>query len=149
MMTGWRLAYWTLLASFVLSAALNLLHVRAGFLTSYLADATVPALFYVMARELAPGKALRPRRVARALGRTPERAALLLVLASGATELSQVWWPRGCFAGRFDPLDIPAYGTGLAECWGIERIQYGQREAANGHEAVQQPHPAAGASRRG
>jgi len=109
----------------------------------------VPALLYVLVRELVPGKGMRPQWVARALGRTPERAALLLFLASGATELSQIWWPRGFFAGRFDPLDIVAYGTGLAVCWGLGRIQYGQRELANKHEAVEQPHAADGAPRRG
>lgn len=32
------------MAAFLLTAALNLLHLRAGFLTNHLADLTVPAL---------------------------------------------------------------------------------------------------------
>jgi len=121
MTTGWRIAYWGLMAAFVLTAALNLLHVRGGLLTSYLADLTVPALLYVLSRELVPGKGLHPRRLLQWVGRTPGRAALVLFLASSATELSQIWWPRGFFAGRFDPLDLAAYATGLAVCWLCDR----------------------------
>jgi hypothetical protein len=40
--------------------------------------------------------------------------------ASTATEVSQIFWPRGFFAGRFDPLDIVAYGAGLAACYGFD-----------------------------
>ena len=119
----WKLAYWSLFAAFVLTAALNLLHVRGGFLTSHLADLTVPAFLYVLLRERVPGKRLHPRRLADALGRTPERAALCLFLASSATELCQIWWPHGFFAGRFDPLDIAAYGAGLAVCYGVDKVQ--------------------------
>ena len=126
MMVGWNIAYWTLFAAFALTAALNLLHVRAGFLTNYLADVSVPALLYVLSRERVPGKRLQPRRLSQALGRTPERAAVLLFLASSATELSQIWWPQGVFAGRFDPLDIAAYGSGLAVCYGLDKL-HGQR----------------------
>ena len=89
------------------------LHVRAGFPTSYLADVTVPGLV--------PGKRLflfAP--VARAIGRTPVRAAMFFFLASTATEFSQLLWPHGFFAGRFDPLDIVAYGAGLAVCYGFD-----------------------------
>ena len=106
---AWRLAYWILMAAFVLTAALNLLQVRAGFLTSYLADLTVPALLYVVSRGLVPGKGGFPRRLMRLLGRTPETAAIFFFLASSATEFSQSLWPRGFFAGRFDPFDILEY----------------------------------------
>jgi len=84
---GWRIAYWCLLVASVLSAVLNLLHVRGGFLTNHLADVTLPALLYVLARELVPGRSLYPRWLTRVLGRTPERAALFLFIASSATEL--------------------------------------------------------------
>jgi hypothetical protein len=123
-MTGWNLAYRMLMAAFLLTAALNLLHVRAGFLTNYLADLTVPALLYVVSRGLAPGTGLYPGRLMRLLGRTPERAALFFFLASSATELSQILWPGGFFAGRFDPLDIAAYGVGLAVCYVFDKRQH-------------------------
>ena len=62
------------MAAFLLTAALNMLHVRAGFLTNYLADLTVPALLYVISRRLVPGKLwLLPGLMLR-IGRTPARA---------------------------------------------------------------------------
>ena len=127
---GWTLAYWFLMASFLLTAALNLLHVRAGFLTSYLADLTVPALLYVLTRGLVPGTGIRPRVLMRIVGRTPESAATVLFLSSTATELSQVIWPRGFFAGRFDLWDIVSYGTGLMVCYGFDKLDHTQRRQA-------------------
>ena len=126
---GWTFAYWGLMGAFLLTAALNLLHARAGFLTNYLADLTVPALLYVLARNLVPGKQLHPRLLTQALGRTPETAAAALFLASVATEVSQAFWPGGFFAGRFDPWDIVAYGAGLAVCYGFDRVQLSRRAA--------------------
>lgn len=121
---GWRVAYWALMAAFLVAAALNLLQVHAGLLTSYLADLTVPALLYVLGRGLVPDKRLHPLRLMRWVGRTPERAATFLFLASSATEVSQIFWPRGWFAGHFDPWDIVAYGTGLAVCYAVDRAQH-------------------------
>ena len=129
-MTGWKLAYWFLMTAFVLTAALNLLHVRGGFLTSYLADLTVPALLYVLSRGLVPGKGIHPRVLMRIVGRTPESAATILFLASTATELSQIFWPRGFFAGRFDLLDIVSYGAGLAACYGFDKLDQARAAAA-------------------
>ncbi len=111
--SAWVVVYWVLMGCFILTAALNLLHVRGGFLTNHLADLTLPALLYVLARELAPGKKLAFRVFTGWVGRTPERAALVLFLASTATEVSQWFWPWGPFAGRFDPIDVGAYGLGL------------------------------------
>ena len=124
---GWRFAYWVLMGAFLLTAALNLLHARTGFWTSYLADLTVPALLYILARNLVPGKQLYPHRLTSIVGRTPETAIVLLFLASTATEISQILWPRGFFAGRFDPWDIVAYGVGLAVCYGFDRLQLSRR----------------------
>ena len=112
--TGWRLAWYALTAAFLLSAALNLLHVRGGFLTSHLADLAVPAWLYVHARGHSPPAP--PRLLHRLVGATPWRAAALLLAACAATELSQAVWPRGVFAGTFDPLDLVAFAAGLATC---------------------------------
>lgn len=111
---GWSLAWYALTAAFLLSAALNLLHVRGGFLTDHLADLAVPAWLYVHARGLSP--AAPPRLLARQVGATPWQAAALLLAASAATELSQAVWPHGIFAGTFDPLDLVAFAAGLAAC---------------------------------
>jgi hypothetical protein len=112
---AWTITYWLLTAAFVGTAALNLLHIRGGFLTSYLADLTVPAWLYVIVRGLAGAGPLNA--LTRFIGAKPERAAISLFAASTATEISQIVWPRGFFAGRFDPLDIVAYGAGIAICY--------------------------------
>jgi hypothetical protein len=120
-MRGWTFAYWLLWSCFYLTAALTMLHIRAGFVTSYLADLTVPALLYVMSRGLVTGK--WRNLLMRWLGRTPERAASFFFLASTATEVSQIYWPRGFFAGRYDPWDIVAYGAGLLVCYGCDKLE--------------------------
>lgn len=124
---GWSFAYRMLQASFLLTAALTLLHIRAGFVTSYLADLTVPALLYVVSRGLATGK--RRNFLMRWVGRTPERGASFLFLASTATEVSQIYWPRGFFAGRYDPWDIVAYGAGLSACYCFDKLQQARQAA--------------------
>ena len=145
----WRAIYWMLMASFLLSAALNMLHVRAGFLTNYLADLTVPALLYVLSRGLVPGQRPFLRRLLPWVGRTRARAAAIFFLASSATELSQIFWPRGFFAGRFDPWDIVAYGVGLLICYVLDKLLEEHRPVAeDARAAVQQQHAAGGASRR-
>lgn len=116
---GWIYAYWFLTAIFVGTAALNLLHARAGFFTNYLADLAVPAWLYVIMRGLA-GKRTTLF-FAPWIGATPERAAIVLFVASAASELSQRWWPRGFFAGHFDPLDIAAYAIGIGICYAFDR----------------------------
>ena len=115
---GWHLAWYALTAAFLVSAALNLLHVRGGFLTSHLADLAVPAWLYVHARGLSP--AAPPRLLLRLVGATPWQAAALLLAACAATELSQAVWPHGIFAGTFDPLDLVAFAAGLAACVGAD-----------------------------
>jgi hypothetical protein len=118
-MTGWRVTYRVLWAGFLLAAALNVLHVRAGVLTSYLADVVLPALLYVASRGLVSGA--RPLPIVRWIGRTPERAASVWFLASAATEVSQRFFPLGMFAGRFDPWDLVAFGVGIGGCYVADR----------------------------
>jgi len=115
-MKTWRLAYWFLWAAFIATAALNMAHVSAGFLTNHAADLVVPALLYVMTRGLAEQRS-RPTLLQRWCGGTPERAAVVICLASAATEISQYYWPKGVFRGRFDPLDLAAYAAGIACCY--------------------------------
>lgn len=119
---AWGLAYRALWAAFLVAAALNLLRVRGGFLTNYLADIALPALMYVAARGLGSPRSRRLPVMA-LIGRTPERTALTLLVASSATELSQALWPAGPFAGRFDPLDIVAYGVGVLVPYVADRLQ--------------------------
>lgn len=120
---GWSVAYWLLWTAFLLAASLNMLDVAGGFLTNHLADLTVPALLYVVIRRRAGHERPSLLPLARWLGHTPERAALALFLASTATEATQIFWPAGLFAGRFDPWDIVAFGAGLLTCYGIDKLQ--------------------------
>jgi len=120
---GWLIVYWALWAAFVMTAALNMLHMRAGFLTNYTADLVVPALLYVMLRGVAD-RDPRPTLLRRWFGRTPERAGTVVFLASAGTEWSQRNWPRGVFSGRYDPWDIAAFALGIVLCyvcdkWGL------------------------------
>lgn len=124
---GWRIAYWTLFVAFLGTAALNMLHVRGGFLTNHAADLIVPAWLYVASRGLHSRNG-RQTRIQRTLGQTPERAALVLFLASTLTEVSQFYWPRGLFPGRFDALDVLAYALGLAICYVMDKRSLGRAE---------------------
>ncbi len=118
---GWRMASRVLFVLFLLSAGLNLAGTSAGFATNHLADLVVPAWLYLATRGLADR---RPRRslIQRLVGPTPERAAVVLFLASTATEISQIYWPRGFFSGYFDPLDIAAYGIGILPFYLADRF---------------------------
>jgi hypothetical protein len=123
---GWRIAYWALSAAFIATAALNMGHVHAGFFTNYAADIVVPAFLYVMTRGLAE-RTERRTVVQRWFGGTPERAAVVLFLASAATELGQYFWPKGIFRGHFDPLDLAAFAAGIAACYVADKLSPSRR----------------------
>lgn len=114
-----------------MSAALNLLHLRAGFLTNHLADLVVPAWLYVAARGLHTTSG-RSTFIQRTIGRTPELAAASLFTASALTELSQRYWPQGVFRGRFDAWDVVAYGVGLTACYVADRLTIAPAPSARG-----------------
>ena len=82
---GWSIAYWVLTICFVVAVALNMLRVRGGFLTNYLADLVFPAWMYIASRGLVFRKRKLPL-VTHWLGRTPERAAGILFFAGIMTE---------------------------------------------------------------
>ena len=125
----WRVAYYVLFIAFLGTAALNMLHVRGGFLTNYTADLVVPAWLYVASRGLHSPRG-RETLIQRAIGRTPEIAALSLFTASTLTEVSQRFWPHGLFAGRFDFLDVLAYACGLGACYAADKLSAGELGAA-------------------
>lgn len=119
---AWRVAYWLLSAIFVITAALTMLHIKAGFLTSYAADLFLPPWLYIVLRRLAgPRSPVSP--LSRWFGSSPALAAGSLFIGSVLSEISQIYWPKGFFAGTFDPLDLVAYGSGLLVCYLIERLQ--------------------------
>jgi hypothetical protein len=110
----WRSIEWCLCAVWLVDAALVMTHHRAGSFTSHAADLTLPAWLYVVIRSRYPSSSVAPLRL---LGSAPPAAiAALVFVASTATEVSQYFWPRGLFAGTFDPLDIVAYAAGVGLC---------------------------------
>ena len=116
---AWRLASWVLLAIWLSCALMVMRGMHGGVLTSYGADLTQPAWLYIVARSLD-----NPRRhglLRRTIGSSPGVAALTLFAASTLAEISQYFWPHGLFRGTFDPLDIVAYGVGLAVCYVCDR----------------------------
>lgn len=116
---GWLIAYYALFAAILATGALNMLQVRGGFLTNHLADLVVPAWLYLASRGL-HSDAPRATLIQRTVGRSPGIAAAVLFCASALTEVSQYYWPRGPFPGRFDPADIVAYAVALAACLAAE-----------------------------
>lgn len=115
------MAYYALFVMFLVTAALNMLHMRAGFFTNHAADVVAPAWLYVGARALYSPRG-RVTWFQRAIGSSPELAASSLFVASTLTEISQRFWPRGVFSGRFDPLDILAYAGGLGACYAADKL---------------------------
>jgi hypothetical protein len=114
----WRVLEWVLFVIWVVAGLATMypefakaLHVHRTLFTSYAADLTNPAWLYLVLRRRSHF------RWQAFVTRTPERAALLIFLGATATEISQYLWPRGPFAGRFDPLDIAAYALGVGCCY--------------------------------
>lgn len=116
----WTTVHHLLLAVFIATAALNMLHVSGGFLTNHAADLVVPAWIYVATRGLNSPRG-RTTFLQRTLGRSAELTALVLFFASAITEVSQYYWPRGLFRGTFDIYDIVAYAAGLLLCYMADR----------------------------
>jgi len=119
-LNGWRIAYWALLAIWILDAVLVMRRIRGGLFTSYAADVTLPAFLYIIVRGLHGP----PRRhwTSRLFGSSPELAACVIFGGSVLTEVSQYYWPKGFFAGRFDPNDIAAYLVGVGVCYGFDKL---------------------------
>jgi hypothetical protein len=117
----WGVAYYLLLAVFILTAALNMAKIRGGFFTNHAADLVVPAWLYIVARGLHE-RDRKPTLLHRTIGRTPEIAAISLFVASAITEFCQYFWPHGILSGRFDPLDVLSYAVGVGACYAAERI---------------------------
>jgi hypothetical protein len=125
---GWRVLSRSLLAFWVGCALLDMTGAGPFFLRSYGADVTVPAWMYIMLRSL---EGPRRRQVFhRLLGRTPEQAAVLLFLASTATELMQRFFPRGPIPGTFDKFDIVAFAVGLVVVYVLDKrsAEYRRRQ---------------------
>lgn len=125
---AWRAAYWALTVVFIVTAVVSIQRIPAGFLSNYAADLGCPAWLYIGLRGL---HGRRPNPLGRYFGATPERAALVLFGGSTLTELSQVWWPHGFFAGTYDTYDIVAYAVAVGACYVFEKVSLGRaREIA-------------------
>lgn len=115
----WRVLWWTLLVIWVVCAVLEVTSAGPYLPRAYGADIAIPAWLYISTRSL--DNRDRKRVIRRYLGRTPETAAVLLLLASTGTELSQRFWPNGLFPGHFDWLDIAAFAAGIGLCYALDK----------------------------
>jgi hypothetical protein len=69
----------------------------------------------------------------RGIGRRPEITALVIIGGSIATEICQRYWPKGLFAGRYDPYNIVTYAIGVGICYVFDRrlpVKTGLKSAA-------------------
>jgi hypothetical protein len=99
------------------------LHLYGGFFTSYAADLTNPPWLYIMLRR-------RPvHRPVSWFGSSAEFAAGSIFFGGVLSEISQVVWPKGVFAGTFDPFDIAAYGIGLIVCYVADKYELRFRQS--------------------
>ena len=114
----WLAAEWILFVVWLADAVLVMSHRRVGFFTNHAADLTMPAWLYVGLRRSRGSAVAWWKRWIVAL--PPASLALLLFVASTATEVCQYFRPRGPFPGTFDPLDILSYGLGVAACYGAD-----------------------------
>lgn len=126
----WRLLSWILFGAFLVAAVLNMTETAAGFATNHLADLVGPAWLYIVFRGLAEPE--KRNRLGRTLGATPERAATILFIGSSVTEIAQIYWPTGVFAGTFDPLDIVAFAIGILPLYLADKVL---------SSAARTPHP--------
>lgn len=132
--TIWRLLSWLLFGAFLVAAVLNMTETSAGFATSHLADLVGPAWLYIVFRGLADPE--NRNRLGQILGATPERAATILFVGSSATEITQIYWPSGLFAGRFDPFDIAAFAIGILPLYLVDKkLQTASRGTESGSRA--------------
>ena len=119
-MKFWTIAYWVLFLCWAAAGVLNMAHIRGGFLTNHLADLTMPAWPYIVSRGLWTENKSKTGLLL-FVGKTPERSLFLIFLGSALTEISTIFWPKGIFAGTFDPLDLVAYASGLIICYAFDK----------------------------
>lgn len=91
--------------------ALQMFHIRGGFMTNYGADLVGTAWLYAMFRQ---GRTvIRPGRVM-----SPGRTTAFIFIACAASELAQ---KLRLFPGVFDPLDFFAYAASVLACYALDR----------------------------
>ncbi|MCA9734928.1 MAG: hypothetical protein H6696_16970 [Deferribacteres bacterium] len=120
----WKITGWLLLAFWIICALLGVNHINAGLITSYGADISIPAWLYISLRSLDNPK--RQPHVYNIFRRSPGITATILFFASTLTEVSQYFWPKGIFTGRFDYFDILAYAIGVGICYYFDKLLLGR-----------------------
>src|SRR5262247_662127 len=92
----WSIASLLLFAASIATGLLEMMRVRAGFITNYVADIAIPAYLYIVFRGLHNPTYRTP--LTKYIGRRPEITALVILGGSIATEICQRYWPSGLFA---------------------------------------------------
>lgn len=120
--SGWRIAYYMLLALWIIGALLFMYRIKAGFLNSYLSDVAFPPWFYIYLR----GLHRSDQRIAtipifgQYFGKTAWHAGISIFLVGMVSELLVLVGPRQLITGTFDPFDILAYAVGLIVCMAFD-----------------------------
>ena len=114
----WKFMSYVLFSGVIITGALNMLEVRGGFATNYLADIIIPPLLYINTVKL-PAKRFK---VLAYLSEKPLLTAILIFAGSTFTEICQIFWPRGIFSGYFDPWDIAAFSSGLIVVYTVDKL---------------------------
>ena len=91
--------------------ALQMFHVRGGFVTDYGADLAGTAWIYAMFRQ---GRTVFQR----GRGMTPWATAAFVFLGCAASEAGQ---KIHLVPGRFDALDLAAYAVSVSACYALDR----------------------------
>lgn len=112
----WKVAYWMLLPLWILGAGLSMAKVKGGIFTNYLADLTFPPYYYIVIRGLWNDTRKIPV-LLQWFGQSAERAAASIFVSGILYEFSQLYWPKGLFAGTCDPWDVAVYLVGLVVCY--------------------------------
>jgi hypothetical protein len=114
----WKFMSYVLFSGVIITGALNMLEVRGGFATNYLADIIIPPLLYINTVKLLAKRF----KVLAYLSEKPLLTAILIFAGSTFTEICQIFWPRGIFSGYFDPWDIAAFSSGLIVVYTVDKL---------------------------
>jgi hypothetical protein len=106
-----RVFYVTAMTAALCIGALQMFHIRGGFVTNYGADLVGTAWLYAMFRQ---GRTLiRPGYIM-----APGTTAAFVFVACAASEFAQ---RLQLIPGIFDPLDLLAYAASVLACYGLDR----------------------------
>lgn len=115
----------------MISVGLQMMSVKGGFLTNYLADIAGPVWFYGIVRQRKVlFKKLLPK------NSDPAFAAIFVFLVGTGWEICQAFdfsgTPLAITRGRYDPWDIVAFAVSSAGCYAFDKLLISQSASQAG-----------------